>query len=123
MCSPGYYLQSNNLACVQQVGIFEIDLFVLEYTGYLMAGNEISQMQSVTATFGENLGEPFMFLQQVHNSLSDLKADTLGLYAEVTVNVYLGAGDHYLFNCATDYNEDLTSETSITDFCTKIPTL
>ncbi len=57
------------------------------------------------------------------NTLATLKADTLGVYASVTVNVYLGAGDHYLFSCATDYNTDVSTISSVTDFCTEVTTL
>jgi hypothetical protein len=50
-----------------------------------------------------------MFLQQIHNTLSVLKADTLAVYETVTVTVYLGAGDHYLFSCASGYNYDVSA--------------
>jgi hypothetical protein len=59
----------------------------------------------------------------VHNTLSVSKADTLALNEEVTVNVYLGKGNHYLFSCADGYNYDVTALTGVTDFCIEIPTL
>jgi hypothetical protein len=59
----------------------------------------------------------------VHNVLATLKADTIGVYASVAVNVYLGVGDHYLFSCADDYNADVSALSDVTDFCTEIPTL
>lgn len=59
----------------------------------------------------------------MHNALATLKADTLGVYASVAVNVYLGVGDHYLFACADGYNADVSTLSGVTDFCTEIPTL
>lgn len=57
--------------------------------------------------------------------INTLKADRLAAYSSVTVNVYLGKGDHFLFDCASGFNADLSGYTggTITDFCDQIPSL
>lgn len=47
----------------------------------------------------------------------------MAVFEEVTVTVYLGAGDHYLFSCADGYNYDVSADSTVTDFCSEIPTL
>ena len=48
---------------------------------------------------------------------------TVAAFESVEVTVYLGKGDHYLFECITDYSADVSSYTDYTDFCADIPLL
>lgn len=102
-----------------------MDLFVLSYSGFLMSASDLAKMQSTSDTFGESLSEPFFFISQVHNTINTLKADRLAAYSSVTVNVYLGKGDHFLFDCASGFNADLSGYPAgtVTDYCTSIPSL
>jgi hypothetical protein len=90
-----------------------------------MTASDLNKMQSTSSTFGESLAEPFFFISQVHNTINTIKADRLAAYSEVTVDVYLGKGDHFLFDCATGFNAELSGYTAgtVTDFCSSIPTL
>ena len=80
-------------------------------------------MKSTDQSVGESLENPFYFLYQVHNTVNTIKADRLAGYASVTVNVYLGKGDHFLFDCASNFNADLSGISGVTDFCAEISTL
>ena len=81
-------------------------------------------MKSTHPSVGESLENPFYFLYQVHNTVNTIKADRLAGYASVTVNVYLGKGDHFLFDCAsTDPNVMISGISGVTDFCAEISTL
>jgi len=90
-----------------------------------MTASDLNKMQSTSSTFGESLTEPFFFISQVQNTINTIKADRLAAYSEVTVDVYLGKGDHFLFDCATGFNAELSGYTAgtVTDFCSSIPTL
>ena len=90
-----------------------------------MTASDLIKMQSTSSTFGESLAEPFFFISQVHNTINTIKADRLAAYSEVTVDVYLGKGDHFLFDCATGFNAELSgyAAETVTDFCSSIETL
>jgi hypothetical protein len=58
------------------------------------------------------LTEPFRFITQVFNSLETLKKDQVAPYESISVTVYIGKGDHYLFTCATGFSADLSGYNS-----------
>jgi hypothetical protein len=88
-----------------------------------MSPTDLAAMQSSSQTFGQSLVEPFLFMQQVFNTLQTLYQDSVGAFSSVNVTVYVGSGHHYLFGCASGFNADLSALASLTDFCKQIKTL
>ncbi len=89
-----------------------------------MTQEQLTAMKSTSSTFGESLAEPFFFLQQAFNTLYTLKADRLNAYETVSVNIYLGKGDHYFFSCSSN-NVAVAKKgwAGVTDFCEEIDSL
>jgi len=91
-----------------------------------MKAKHLPNAKSSDPKLGETFDTPYVFIAQALNHLaSETDEKDMARFKRVTVNIWLGKGSHYLFNCRKGFTNPIpaTFVDHYTDFCKEIDLL